>query len=64
MFFSLLVVCPGWVNSKRKRHIFGNEYHTIVNAETKTIFGVEIVEKNKDIATKGPYAKMFKDKNV
>ena len=36
--------CPGWMFVPRKPHPFGNEYHTIADALTMIIWGIELVE--------------------
>ena len=40
-------ICPGWIFVPRKPHTFGNDYHTIVCAEYKVIYNVDIA-KGKD----------------
>ena len=35
--------CPGWMFVPRKPHPFGNEYHTIADALTMIIWGIELV---------------------
>ena len=37
--------CPGWVFCPRKPHPFGNEYHTICDALTNIMYGIELVEE-------------------
>ena len=35
---------PRWIFVPRKPHPFGNEYHTILCAESKVIYNFDIVE--------------------
>ena len=36
--------CPGWVFCPRKPHPFGNEYHSISDANTNIMYAIEMVE--------------------
>ena len=37
-------MCLGWMFVPRKPHLFGNEYHTVADALTTIIWGIELVE--------------------